>query len=149
MGLLGSRYAGWGLALVRIAMGLMLIWSGYLKFMAMGGNIQFFRMMNIPAAEILGPVIAAGEVLGGLLLVLGLGIRYVPFWFIAMFIVTTFYVKLPREAPIFGFDAARIDIMFLLLSVAFLVEGAGAFALDTYLAKRRGAEVRPQAARLT
>jgi uncharacterized membrane protein YphA (DoxX/SURF4 family) len=54
-----------------------------------------------------------------------------------MFIVTTFYVKLPREAPIFGYDAARIDLMLLIGNVMLLLEGAGAWSLDQYLAKRR------------
>ena len=85
--------------------------------------------------------------LGGLLLILGLGIRYVPFWYIAMFFVTTLYVKLPREAPIFGYDAARIDIMLLLGNVMLLLEGAGAFALDAVLARRRGSTIRAQAVR--
>jgi putative oxidoreductase len=140
------RYAGWGIALIRLVMGCMLIYSGYLKFIAMDGTVGFFNFVNIPAPGIIAPVIATGEVLGGLLLVLGLGIRYVPFWFIAMFIVTTFYVKLPREAPVFGYDAGRIDIMLLIGNVMLLLEGAGAFALDTYLAKRRP-QRQPQAVR--
>ena len=146
MGLNRSRYAGWGIALVRVVMGCMLIYSGYLKFIAMSGTIGFFGMIQIPMPELLAPIIATGEVLGGILLVLGLGMRYVPFWFIAMFVVTTLYVKMPREAPIFGYDAARIDIMLLVGNIMLLLEGAGAFALDTYLAKRR-VEVQPQTAR--
>jgi uncharacterized membrane protein YphA (DoxX/SURF4 family) len=140
MGLNGSRYAGWGITLIRVVMGCMLIYSGYLKFIALGPTVGFFGFIQIPAPQIIAPIIAAGEVLGGLLLLVGLGIRYVPFWFIPMFIVTTFYVKLPREAPIFGYDAARIDIMLLLGNVMLLLEGAGAFALDTYLARRRGSQ---------
>jgi uncharacterized membrane protein YphA (DoxX/SURF4 family) len=140
MGLGGSRYAGWGIALIRVVMGCMLMYSGYLKFIAMGPTIGFFGMIQIPAPEIIAPIIAAGELLGGLLLLTGLGMRYVPFWFVAMFIVTTFFVKLPREAPIFGYDAARIDIMLLLGNVMLLLEGAGAFALDTYLARRRASQ---------
>jgi putative oxidoreductase len=147
MGLDRARYAGYGIALFRVAMGCMLIHSGYLKFIAMSGAIRFFGMIAIPAPDIVAPIIATGEVLGGILLVLGLGIRYVPLWFIAMFLVTTLYVKLPREAPIFGYDAARIDIMLLIGSIMLLLEGAGAFALDSYLAKRRATEVRPQTAR--
>ena len=49
-------------------------------------------------------------------------------------------MKLPREAPIFGYDAARIDIMLLVGSVVLVLEGAGAFALDTYLARRRAGQ---------
>jgi putative oxidoreductase len=144
MGLAGGKYAGYGIALIRVVMGLMLIYSGYLKVIALNGVTGFFRQMAIPAPEILAPVITAGEIIGGVLLVLGLGIRYVPWWFIAMFIVTTFYVKLPREAPIFGYDAARIDILLLCANIMLLLEGAGAFALDTSRAKR--AEVQAQTA---
>jgi putative oxidoreductase len=148
MGLDRSRYAGWGIALIRVVIGLMLVYSGYLKFIAMEGTVGFFGMVQIPSPGIVAPIIGAGEVLGGILLVLGLGIRYVPWWFIAMFLVTTLYVKLPREAPIFGYDAARIDIMLLIGNVMLLLEGAGAFALDAYLAKRRAStEVRAQAVR--
>jgi putative oxidoreductase len=148
MGIDRLRHPGWGIALIRVAMGAMLLYSGLIKLPALQGATGFFNAMGIPAPQILAPVIAVGEVLGGLLLIVGLGIRYVPWWFIAMFLVTTFYVKLPREAPVFGYDAARIDIMLLLISVMLLLEGAGAFALDTYLARRRTtAEVQPQAAR--
>ena len=147
MGLDRSRYAGLGIALIRVVMGVMLIYSGYLKWIAMDGTVGFFGMVQIPAPGVLAPVIGAGEVLGGILLVLGLGMRYVPWWFIAMFVVTTVYVKLPREAPIFGYDAARIDIMLLVGNIVLLLEGAGAFALDTYLARRRSTEVRTQAVR--
>jgi putative oxidoreductase len=135
-----SRYAGLGIALIRVVMGFMLVYSGYLKFIAMGPTIGFFGMVQIPAPGIIAPIIATGEVLGGLLLLVGLGMRYVPFWFIPMFLVTTLYVKLPREAPIFGYDAARIDIMLLVGSVMLVLEGAGAFALDTYLARRRAGQ---------
>jgi uncharacterized membrane protein YphA (DoxX/SURF4 family) len=148
MGIDRLRHPGWGIALIRVAMGVMLLHAGLIKLPGLGGATQFFAAMNIPAPQIVAPVIVAGEVLGGLLLIVGLGIRYVPWWFIAQFLVTTFYVKLPREAPIFGYDAARIDIFLLLISVMLLLEGAGAFALDTYLARRRTtAEVQPQAAR--
>jgi putative oxidoreductase len=140
MGLNGSRYAGWGITRIRVVMGCMLMYSGYLKLIALTPTIGFFGMLQIPAPGVIAPIIAAGEVLGGLLLLVGLGMRYVPFWFIAMFIVTTFYVKLPREAPIFGYDAARIDIMLLIGNVMLLLEGAGAFALDTYLARRRAGQ---------
>ena len=56
-------------------------------------------------------------------------------------------MKLPKEPPIFGYDAARIDIMLLFGNVMLLLEGAGAWALDTYLARRRATEVRAQPVR--
>jgi putative oxidoreductase len=134
-----------GVALVRVVMGVMLIYSGYLKVIAMGDAVGFFGMVGLPAPQILAPIITAGELLGGALLLVGLGVRYVAVWFIAMFLVTTFYVKLPG----FGYDASRIDIMLLTGSGMLLLSGAGAFALDGWRARRRSgvAEVQAQVAR--
>jgi putative oxidoreductase len=139
---------GWGIALIRVAMGCILVYSGYQKVIGMAGTVAFFGMVQIPAPGVIAPIIAAGEVLGGALLLVGLGIRYVPFWYIAMFIVTAFYVKLPREAPIFGYDSARIDLMLIIGNVMLLLEGAGAWSLDHYLARRRSEQpVQVQAVR--
>jgi putative oxidoreductase len=145
MGLTRRSETGLGIALIRVVMGCMLIYSGYLKFIDMNSAIGFFGMVQIPAPGLLAWIIATGEVLGGLLLVVGLGVRFVSLWFIAMFIVTTFYVKLPN--PIFGYDIARIDIMLLVGNLMLLLEGAGALALDGWLARRRTGIAQPQAAR--
>jgi putative oxidoreductase len=126
--------ARWGVTAVRAMMGVILIVAGAQKWTGgINGTIAFFTQLGIPAPQVVAPIIASGELLGGLLLLLGLGARPVALWFLAEFIVTAFYVKLPRQ----GWDAGRIDLMLLIGSVMLLLVGAGAVALDDWLDKRR------------
>jgi putative oxidoreductase len=126
--------AGWGIAVVRLMMGLILVVAGVQKWAnGIGGTINFFTQLGIPAPQVVGPIIAAGEVVGGLLVLVGLASRYVGIWFVCEFIVTAFYVKLGRGA---GWDAARIDLMLLAGSLMLVLAGAGQLALDRWRARR-------------
>jgi putative oxidoreductase len=124
----------WGITVVRLMMGIILIVAGLGKWTAgIGGFVGFVTQLGIPAPQVVGPIIATGELLGGVLILLGLGARPVAVWFICEFLVTSFYVKLPRT----GFDSGRIDLMMLVGSAMLVLAGAGALALDQWLAQRR------------
>jgi putative oxidoreductase len=126
--------ASLGVTAVRVMAGIILLVAGTQKWAAgIDGFIGFVTQLGIPAPQLVGPVIAAGEVIGGLLVLLGFGARWVGLWFLCEFLVTSFYVKLGRGA---GWDAARIDLMLLATSVMLLAAGAGAYALDEWLARR-------------
>ena len=126
--------ASLGVTAVRVMAGIILLVAGTQKWAAgIGAFIAFVTQLGIPAPELVGPVIAAGEVIGGLLVLLGFGARWVGLWFLCEFLVTSLYVKLGRGA---GWDAARIDLMLLASSVMLLAAGAGAYALDEWLARR-------------
>ena len=128
--------AQWGITLVRLMMGIILVVAGVTKWLpGIGGTVAFFSQLGIPLPPVMGPLIASGEVLGGLLLVAGFGSRVVGLWFVCEFLVTAFYVKLGRGA---GWDAARIDLMLLVGSLMLVVAGGGKLALDDWLAGRRG-----------
>lgn len=119
--------ARWGLLLLRLMMGTIVLVAGIQKWSAgIGGTVNFFTSLGIPSPELMAPVIATGEVIGGLLLLSGIWSRPVAAWFIAEFLVTTFVAKLPRA----GWDAARIDMMMLTGAVVIALSGAGAFAFD-------------------
>jgi uncharacterized membrane protein YphA (DoxX/SURF4 family) len=129
----------WGITVVRLMMGAILVIAGTQKWLAgIGGFIGFVTSLGIPAPGIVGPVVAAGEVIGGLLVLLGLGARWAGLWFVCEFLVTSLYVKIGRGA---GFDAARIDLMILAGALMLVIGGAGALALETILTGRR-AELR-------
>jgi putative oxidoreductase len=73
--------------------------AGLTKWLGgIAGTVAFFTQLGIPAPGIVAPVIASGEMIGGLLLIVGLGSRGVALWFLGEFLVTSFYVKLARGA---------------------------------------------------
>jgi putative oxidoreductase len=125
----------WGITVIRLMMGLILVVAGTQKWLAgIGGFINFVTQLGIPFPQVVGPVIATGELIGGLLLLVGFGTRWVALWFICEFLVTALYVKLGRGA---GWDAARIDLMLLAGAGTLAVGGAGALALDEWLIRRK------------
>jgi len=135
--------ARWGITTVRVLMGIILIVAGLQKWLGgIGGTIGFFTQVGIPIPELLGPVVAAGEVVGGLLILLGLTARWVALWFTVEFLVTTFVVKLPHQ----GWDPARLDLMILGGSLMLLLAGAGKMALDEQLTRRRDVTTTPTGA---
>src|SRR6267142_1711980 len=73
---IGGLEPGWGLTVLRIAMGLVFAVHGYAKFAAgLGKTSAFFAKVSIPLPELMGPVIALLELIGGILLVLGWATR--------------------------------------------------------------------------
>jgi putative oxidoreductase len=135
----------WGITVVRLMTGLILVIAGTQKWAAgIGGFINFVNQLGIPAPQVIGPVIATGEVVGGLLVLFGLAARWVSIWFICEFLVTSLYVKLGRGA---GWDAARIDLMMLVANVMLVLAGAGTLALDQWLLRRPQRRADPEVAR--
>ena len=125
----------WGITVVRLMMGLILLVAGIQKWAAGIGNfINFVTQLGMPLPQVVGPVMATGEIIGGLLLLLGFGARWVAVWFVCEFLVTSLYVKLGRGA---GWDNARIDLMLLAGAAMLLIGGSGALALDEWLIRRR------------
>src|SRR5215207_10898111 len=137
--LLPSLHPAWGITIVRLMMGVILLVAGYQKFAAgIPGFTSFLPNMGIPMPELFGPFIPTLELVGGALVVLGLFTRWVAALFVVEFLVTTFVVKLPRPAPFGGWDSARIDLMMLAAAVMLVLVGPGKLAFDAWLSRRRG-----------
>lgn len=119
---------GWGITAVRVAMALVFIVSGWQKFGAgMEGLTAMFTKMGIPAPGIVGPVIAILELVGGILLLVGIFGRWLGMAYTIEFIVAAFYVKLPA-----GFAGARLDLMLLAGAILLTLNGPGRAAVDEY-----------------
>jgi putative oxidoreductase len=135
-----TLHPAWGLTVVRLVMGVILIVAGYTKLAAGVGGFQgFVANMGIPMPEFFGAFIPILELIGGILVLFGLAARWVAILFAIEFLVVLVVVKLPRPAPFGGFDSARIDFMMLAAAVMLLLVGPGKLALDDWLLGRRGA----------
>jgi uncharacterized membrane protein YphA (DoxX/SURF4 family) len=86
------------------------------------------------------------ETIGGLLILVGLGARWVALLFVIEFAVTSFLLKAPRQPPCGGFNSMRIDLMLWVSAITIVLVGPGALALDALLL-RRGRRQVPMAGR--
>jgi uncharacterized membrane protein YphA (DoxX/SURF4 family) len=119
--------------------GIILVVSGYMKFAnGIGGFVTFMTNAGFPLPGVLGPFIATLELVGGLLLLVGLGTRWLGVLFVVEFIVTSFVVKSPFRV----WNDTRIDLMLLAAAVLVVLAGPGKAAVDEMLAKRKGEPVR-------
>jgi putative oxidoreductase len=118
---------GWGVTLVRLATGAIIGVAGYAKFTGgLGGVATAFERYGIPLASVVAPLIAVLEIVGGVLLVLGLGTRVLGTLFVCEFLVTTFWVKY----RLMSWNDGRLDLMLLTAAILLLLAGPGRVAID-------------------
>ena len=124
---------GWGVTVVRISMGLIFAVHGYQKFAGgIPGVSAFFAKVSIPLPGLMAPFIAVLELVGGILLVLGLATRWVGLLFALEMIVTTFWVQIPGR----GWGASDLDRSLLAGGILLFLAGAGRAALDERLLEK-------------
>jgi putative oxidoreductase len=140
----------WGITVVRVMAGLILFVAALEKFN--GGGFDGFTKavtgMGLPLPQVWGVFIPLLELIGGGLILVGLGARWVAVFFIVEFTITSFVVKAPRQPPFGGWDSMRIDLMLLATAVMVVLVGPGALALESVLFRsRRRANARMSAGR--
>ena len=124
----------WGIAAVRMIMGFMLILTGYEKLTSDIQRVSASMVKNqIPFPTVMAAYITALELLGGFLLLIGLGGRWLGLLYIGEFLVVSFYVLVPTR----GWMDARLPIMLLAGALMLFVSGSGKASLDRVLSYRR------------
>ena len=124
---IGGIEPGWGIAIVRISMGLVIAVHGYQKFAGGLANVSpFFATLSIPLPGVMGPFIAVLELAGGILLLLGLAGRWLGLLFALEHIVTTFWVKVPMQ----GWNSSELERMLLAGGIVLFLAGPGKLAID-------------------
>ena len=124
---IGGIDPDWGVTAVRVMTGLLFAIHGYQKFAGgIGGVSAYFAKVSIPLPVVMAPFIAGLELVGGILLILGLATRVVGGLFALEMLVTTLWVKIPSS----GWNASDLDRMLLVACVLFVLAGPGAAALD-------------------
>ena len=126
----------WGVAAVRIVMGLIFVTAGWSKIAnGFGAVAANFGKMGMPAPGITGPFIALLELIGGALLLVGVAGRWLGLLFAVEFVVATFLVKLPSV----GWAGARLDAMLLAGALLIFFAGSGRLSVDDVWLERRRA----------
>lgn len=130
-----------GLLILRVVLGATFLMHGLQKLneWTIAGTTESFNQMGVPAAEFMAPFQTWLELIGGVLLILGLGTRVVS----ALFAITMMGALIMVHAPA-GFYAAKGGYELVLLlaaaALALVFTGPGAFAIDSLFSRRKGVE---------
>ena len=132
------RQLGFGLLILRLALGLVFIVHGGQKlfFIGMGGTAQMLSQMSVPGASLIGPVLAIVEPLAGVAIVLGLLTRVAAFA-VAMDMLGAILL-FHRLHGFFVPIGVEFPMMLCASGLALAALGAGPLSVDHSLARRRG-----------
>jgi putative oxidoreductase len=134
--------------LLRLMAGGVFFWEGIIKFLFASQGIIRFTKLGIPFPEFNTNFVACLEIGGGLMLILGIGTRFIAIPFIIEMIVAilstkislylgTFPLPLPPVAPTTGIWAVlhegRSDWAQILTVTYLLINGPGRLSLDAWL----------------
>lgn len=137
---------------LRLMAGGVFFWEGLLKFMYVNQGVGRFTKLGFPMPESVANFVATAEIVGGLLLILGLFTRFVAIYFIAEMLVAILSTKislylgtsplpLPPAPPKIGIWAVlhevRSEYAQTLTCLFLFIEGAGKISLDAVLNKVR------------
>jgi putative oxidoreductase len=111
-----------GLLLIRVAIAVVFIFHGWMKFQNMAGTIGFFHMIHVPA--FMAYVVAAVELLGGIAMLLGMWVSVAGYLLAITMVFAILLVKIK-----IGFPAIEIDIAMLGASLGIAMVGAGRFSI--------------------
>lgn len=126
----------WGITILRVMVGIVFLAHGGQKVFVYGfsGVQGAFGQMGIPMPTVLGPFVAVLELVGGLMLVVGVGTRWVSILLAIEMAVAVLKVHLSHGFFLpGGFEYA---LMMFAASCAVALEGPGAAALGRTLSKK-------------
>lgn len=129
---------GLALLVLRVVTGITMLMHGWQKLTGPGlsGVGDMFASMDVPLAAVAGPLTLIVELVGGILLVLGLGTRVVAAVYALVMLGALFIVHL--SAGFFVADGGYEFVLLLTgLGAALALAGPGAWSLDAVIAGRR------------
>jgi putative oxidoreductase len=127
-----------GLLIARLAIAVVMIAHGAQKVFTftLDGTAASFADMGVPAASVTGPALAIFELVGGVLLLVGVGTRVVAALNAAAMIGALVIVHL--AAGFFASDGGyELVLVLAAVSIALVLTGPGAYSVDALIARRR------------
>lgn len=133
-----TRQTDIGLLVLRLITGAIFVAHGGQKLFVYGldGVTGSFGQMGVPAAGLVGPLVAFVEFFGGLALITGLLTRLAGLGVASVMIGAMLLVHLP--AGFFAPNGIEFPLSLFGAAIALMFMGAGRFSLDATLARTRG-----------
>jgi putative oxidoreductase len=123
------------LTVLRFIVGLTFLLSGLDKIQNPSGFIGLVTTLGLPAPGLIGWLTVLLEPIGGLLLIVGIGTRWLSAYFVLEMLVTAFLVKLAHGVPFaqavgkpgVGFE---LDLLLLAGALVLLALGPGEISIE-------------------
>jgi len=128
-----------GPLVVRLTVGLVFVVSGWGKLHNLDQVTAFFTELGIPAPGAQAAFVSSVELVGGLLIMLGLATRIAAALLIGVMAVAIYTAKLPELHGIADL-ASTVEMAYLAAFVWLAVAGGGAASLDRWIARLRGTD---------
>jgi uncharacterized membrane protein YphA (DoxX/SURF4 family) len=132
---------------LRIVVGVTFVAMGIGKITNPAGFINFVTQLGFPAPGLIAWLPILLEPIGGALLIIGLGTRWLGIYFTLEMLITAFIVKAARGT---GFVVSgkpgvgwELDLLLLAGALALVVLGAGQPSVDENIIQRREADALP------
>lgn len=137
---------GWAMALLRIVTGLVFFAHGYQKVFVQGVSsfAGFLGQIGMPAPNLLAPLVAAVELLGGLALILGLFTRWAALPLAIVMLVAA--VAVHFKQGFFLPNGYEYTLVLLAANISLFLAGAGELALDNLWSKEKTPASQPATA---
>ncbi len=123
----------WSLVPVRIVLGYIFLDSGLGKWRrGISGTGDWFGGMGFPFPQPTARLVASLELVGGILLILGLGVHWIAIPLAGNMLVATYAQKFKLGAPFQGGDVQgyELDVLMAAAAVSLTLGGAGPLSLD-------------------
>ena len=132
-----TRTLDYGLLLIRLALGLIMVAHGGQKLFTYGysGVAGGMAQMGLPAPQIAAALIIAAELGGGILMLAGLFTRFAGAAFAFAMAVAAIQVHLPNG--FFMPNGYEFTMMLALTSLGIAFTGAGRFSIDALIGRSR------------
>ena len=132
--------APYAVTILRVLVGITFLLTGLPKAQNFAGFTGFVTRLGFPVPVVFAAGIVALEVIGGLLLIVGLGTRWVSALYMVEMLVTTLLVKMPNM----GFIAAQskpgvgaeLDLLLLAGAFILLTHGSSRLSIEHDVLKR-------------
>lgn len=132
----GSSLQSWGIALLRLIVGIVFVMHGGEKLFVFGIHhvVGYFGSIGVPSPALFAPVVTAVELLGGAALILGLATRWVAI-FLAIDMIGVILVA-KFTGGFFAPAGFEYELTLLVANLSLLLTGGGAASLDSRIRKR-------------
>ena len=132
----GDSTFEWTALPLRLALGFIFVDAGWGKFSrGIGGTGEWLGGMGFPQPQITARLIASLELVGGMLLLVGLFTHWVAIPLAANMAVATYTQKFKLGTPFQGGEVQgyELDVLMVAACVALILAGAGPLSLDQLL----------------